>query len=136
MPEPKIQHPGAFYEGIPFVIQARVVDKTQTVQSNSTLSSNYTLNVYDISTHGSPTLVHTETQAASNVTFQAISATNGWDKDDDGWNVQLAVYPAAWTVSDAVGGKQYKFELTVTVSASSENIPIDVAMPCLGRAGT
>lgn len=136
MPESTIQTPGNFTEGIPYVVQFRVVDKNQAVQTSGTLSGNYTLNVYDVSTRGAPTLVHTETQAASNVTFQTVNNNNGWDKDDTGWNVQLAVDPGNWSTTNAVGGKTYKFELTVTVSATSDDIALDWRQVCVGRAGT
>lgn len=134
MPEPTIQSPGTFWEGIEFVVQARVVDKVQAIQTSINLGTDYALSIFDVSTRGLPTLVHQETQAAANVTFQDVAVGNGWDRDAVGWNVQLALDPASWTVTNAVGGKAYKFEFQVT--AGTEIIPVDFRMTCSGRSGT
>ena len=136
MPEPAIQTPGTFYEGIPYTVQLRLVDKTQSVLTSVGLNTggDYDLRVYDISTRGDPTLVHTETDGL-NLATQDVAVTNGWDKDSTGWNAELAIDPAAFSDTNPVGGKAYKFELTVNSSAN-ELIPADWRQVCQGRAGT
>lgn len=129
MAQPKI-YEGSFFEGRKFWIMDRPVGPDGSVSINSDVTG-YTLDIYDSTQQGNPTLVHTETTTGTlNLTEKAELTTDGyWTLDDTGYTMRLEVDPEAWNGEDAVGGRSYLLRLLYT-SAAWDAIPLFWLLKC------
>lgn len=128
MAQPKI-YEGSFFEGRKFWIMDRPVGPDGAVRFASDIQA-YTLDIYDSTQQGNPTLVHTETDDGNLTEKTALTTDGYWTLDDDGYSMRLEVDPEAWTAEDAVGGRSYLLRLLYT-SSEFGGIPLFWLLKCV-----
>jgi len=129
-----------FLEDIPFWLMDQPAGPNDVVVGSGDLSSTYDFKVYDITSGGRPTLVHSET--TGNLTLKASQTTGGvapdplWTLGGAGYTAALKVDPANWDTPNEAGNS-YRLIL-LYASTTWGSLPLIYEGLCVqqGAAGT